>query len=116
MVSTTRRGLLVRGKRTVRSLWYARVRPEVLLALAAGTYADSVFRHFRRLGLEVKQAQTAAEAQWLAQQMRPTVIVLATDLPDDTGWLTCARITRDIPGQRVVLVERLASMEGHNYA
>jgi DNA-binding NarL/FixJ family response regulator len=45
-----------------------------------------------------------AEARRLARELHPDVVVLDADLHDESGWLTCAKLTQERPGQKVVLV------------
>lgn len=79
-------------------------RPRLLLGYADSGHAARVGRHFRRLGWEVRLAATAAEAYRLAMEFAPRVILLDTELPDESGWLTCAKITLEHPEQRVLLL------------
>jgi CheY-like chemotaxis protein len=60
--------------------------------------------HFRHLGWEVFTARSAAEVRRLAIMVRPDVVILDTDLPDESGWLVCDKITRAEPAPEVVLV------------
>ena len=83
------------GRKSSRSL---------ILAHADGPYAADCSRQFRRLGWEVHQAGSGPEARRLAEQLRPAVVILGTDLPGETGWLTCDKLVRGRPAQRVVLV------------
>lgn len=43
-------------------------------------------------------------ARRLARSESPAVVVLATRGTEESGWLTCAKLTRELPGQKVVLV------------
>jgi ActR/RegA family two-component response regulator len=80
------------------------LRPRLVLAYADSLYAALSCRHFRRLGWEVHLASSGPEARRLAHSYYPTVVVLDTELRDESGWLTCDKLTREIPGQKVVLV------------
>jgi CheY-like chemotaxis protein len=75
----------------------------ILAHLHAGFVAKTC-AHFRQLGWEVFTAQSAAEARRLAIMVRPDVVILDTDLPDESGWLVCDKITREEPAPEVVLV------------
>ncbi len=79
-------------------------RPRLVLAYADSAYAALCGRHFRRQGWEVCQASTAADVYRLARTISPRAVVLDTDLPDESGWLTCAKILLERPGLRVILV------------
>ena len=47
---------------------------------------------------------SGAEAQRLAVELLPDAIVLDVDLPDESGWLSAAKILLAQPGQRVLLL------------
>jgi CheY-like chemotaxis protein len=79
-------------------------RPRLVLAYADSRHAVLCCRQLRRLGWQVHLTTSGAEARRLAQALSPAVVVLDTDLPDESGWLTCAKLLLDSPGQRVVLV------------
>src|SRR5690349_557871 len=74
----------------------------LVLAHADGPFADACRRQFRRLGWEVHLAGSGPEARQLVEQLRPTAVVLGIDLPGETGWLTCDKIVRQRPTQRVL--------------
>jgi DNA-binding response OmpR family regulator len=80
------------------------LRQRLVLAGANTSYKAQVYRHFRRLGWDVYLVDTGNEARRLARIVRPAVVVLDTDLPDETGWLTCDKLTRESPGPQVILV------------
>ena len=79
-------------------------RPLLLLAYVDRAHAVRCGRFFRRLGWEVRLVASAAEARRLLMTLIPRAIVLDTDLPDESGWLTCAKITRDDPARYVILL------------
>jgi LuxR family maltose regulon positive regulatory protein len=47
---------------------------------------------------------SGAEAQRLAGELLPQVVVLDVDLPDESGWLSAAKILLVHPSRRVVLL------------
>src|SRR5205807_203972 len=67
-------------------------------------YADLTCRSFRRRGWDVYRARTGPEARRLARMMEPELVLLDTDLPEESGWLTCDKLTREQPHARVILV------------
>jgi DNA-binding response OmpR family regulator len=79
-------------------------RPRLVLAHTQIAYAALASRHFRRLGWDVYLTTTADEARRLARNLAPAAVVLDTDLPDESGWLVCDKLTRELPGIKVVLV------------
>jgi DNA-binding NarL/FixJ family response regulator len=91
-------------------------RPRLVLAYADSAHAALSGRHFRRLGWEVHLASTGPEARRLAQALAPSIVVLDTDLREESGWLTCAKLIQERPGQRVVLLGSDLSPEAHEFA
>jgi hypothetical protein len=80
------------------------VRPCMLVAHGDLPYAESLSRAFRRLGWDVYQARSGPEARRLARMLEPELLVLATDLAEESGWLTCEKVLADMPGVKVFLV------------
>jgi len=91
-------------------------RPLLILAYADSTYASLAGRYFRRLGWEVHLTSSGTEARRLARTLAPTVVVLDTDLADESGWLTCDKLRRERPNQKVVLVSPNPNEEGRRLA
>jgi DNA-binding response OmpR family regulator len=79
-------------------------RPCLILAHADPTFADLTCRSFRRRGWDVYRAHTGPEIRRLARMMGPDLVLLDTDLPGESGWLTCDKLTREQPHARVILV------------
>ena len=91
-------------------------RPRLVLAYADSAHAVLCCRQLRRLGWEVHLTTSGAEARRLAQALAPKVVVLDAELADESGWLTCAKLLHDRPGQRVVLVTDEVTSEGERLA
>jgi DNA-binding response OmpR family regulator len=83
-----------------------RTRPRLVLALSDDDRAELLRRKLRRRGWEVHSARAGPEARRLTQRHRPNVVILDTDLAQESGWLTCAKITLADGGQRVILVHQ----------
>jgi DNA-binding response OmpR family regulator len=49
-------------------------------------------RALQRMGWHVREAETAAGARRLIRSGAGSVAVLATELYDESGWLTCAKL------------------------
>jgi CheY-like chemotaxis protein len=81
-----------------------RFQPCLIVAHADATYAALVARSFRRRGWDVYPARSGPETRRLARLLRPDLIVMATELEQETGWLTCEKLTRETPGVKVFLV------------
>jgi DNA-binding response OmpR family regulator len=67
-------------------------------------YVLSVTRAFRRHGWGVALAAVGQEARRLAQELSASLVVLKTDLPGESGWLTCAKLSVGSEPPPVVLV------------
>ena len=76
----------------------------LIVAHADAAYTSAVGRHFRRRGWEVHSAPTGPDARRLARKLVPAAIVLGTELTDESGWLTAAKLHHERPDCKVVLV------------
>jgi CheY-like chemotaxis protein len=79
-------------------------RPRLLLGYADPAHAALCARHFRRLGWEVHLSGSGPETRRLAEALAPEVVILDVDLPEESGWLTAAKLRFDRPKQKVFLV------------
>jgi len=79
-------------------------RPCLLLAHSDPPYTNVASRYFRQCGWDVRRVESSDEARMLAWEVEPTVVVLETGLWDESGWLTCDKLTREHPGLKVILV------------
>lgn len=79
-------------------------RPCLVLAHRDGAFAKETARRFRRLGYDVYQAAGGGEARRLARMMSAELTVLDVELGDESGWLVCAKLRRERPEGRVVLL------------
>lgn len=79
-------------------------RPCLIIAHGDATYSALISRSFRRLGWDVYLARSGPEARRLACMMQPDLMVMATELEQESGWLTCEKVTRDVPHLKVFLV------------
>jgi len=52
----------------------------------------------------------------LVREAAPSVVVLATDLADESGWLTCAKLTEEFPEVRVILVGPAPTLREYEFA
>jgi DNA-binding response OmpR family regulator len=74
------------------------------MAYADSLYAARMSRQFRRQGWEVHLVHSGVEARRLAHRLRPHLLLLDADLPDESGWLTCAKLRNDAVNFRVYIV------------
>jgi len=79
-------------------------RPLLLLAYVDSAHAVRCGRFFRRQGWDVRLVASAAEARRLLSTLSPRAVVLDTELPDESGWLACAKITQEDPSLSVILL------------
>jgi CheY-like chemotaxis protein len=79
-------------------------RPRMVLAHARTEYSDTIRRFYDHLGWDLYVTRSGLEARELANRVAPAVVILGTDLPDESGWLTCDKLRQERPGQRIVLV------------
>jgi DNA-binding response OmpR family regulator len=78
--------------------------PTVILALPDEPRTVTAVSRLRRAGWQVLRAVTPWDARRLACLRGADVVVLPTDGPDESGWLTCAKLRRARPRVRVVLI------------
>jgi len=93
-----------------------RFRDRVVVALSDTVFAAWIARRLRRLGWGVHQARSATEVHRLTKEFSPQVVVLETQLPDESGWLTCEKILRDDSTVKVVLVASQWERSGQDFA
>ena len=91
----------------------------VVLAVPRPAEAAALDGALRRVGCEVFRVSTACEARRLVRMGEVTTAVLATELQDESGWLTCAKLQLTDSAVRVVLygaesprLRRLAAFVG----
>ena len=86
-------------------------RPRLVLAYADAAQAARQGRSFRRRGWEVHQTASGVEARRLAADLNPSLVILDTQLPDESGWLVCAKLRLEQPQRKIVLVDPQLSPE-----
>jgi sigma-B regulation protein RsbU (phosphoserine phosphatase) len=92
------------------------LRRRMILADGDSAHAAASARHFRRQGWEVHLAVSGPNARQLVHMLAPEVVVLDTQLPGESGWLTCAKITLIKTDVSVVLVSSEATEEEQRLA
>ena len=91
-------------------------RPRLVVAYADSSHAALSARLFRRLGWEVHLASSGPDARHLASMLAPQVLVLDVDLPEESGWLTCAKLALEPEAPQVILVACSPSAKQYRYA
>src|SRR6516162_7335231 len=92
------------------------IRPCLVLAHADPMYAALVRQIFLRLRWDVHTASSGTQARELAAELNPCLVVLDAELPDESGWLTCAKLTKEQPDLHVVLVADHIGRSSHAFA
>jgi DNA-binding NarL/FixJ family response regulator len=92
------------------------VRPTLVLAHADPLYAALIRQIFVRLRWDVHVSASGAEARELAAELTPSMVILDTELKDESGWLTCAKLTQEQPDLHVVLVADHIGASSHQFA
>ena len=95
---------------------YPEFRPCLILAHANPGYAAQALRTFRRHGWDVYTAQHGPQVRRLARMLQAQLVVLQADLPEESGWLTCDKLTRESPTIRVVLVAADPTLDQADFA
>jgi CheY-like chemotaxis protein len=90
-------------------------RPRLVLAHLDAKFAGLICRRLEAMGWDVHHADSGQQVRRLAGDLDPAAVVLSTELPGESGWLTCAKLTRERPGQRVVLVTPNAAAESRRF-
>lgn len=93
-----------------------RIRQRVVLALKDTVFAAWLARRLRRLGWGVHLTRSGEEARRLCHEYSPQVVVLDTQLEDQSGWLTCEKIVRDDPTLKVILLASQPEPNADAYA
>jgi DNA-binding response OmpR family regulator len=88
----------------------------VVLAHSDPAYAVAARRHLEMLGWEVYPASNGMEARRLAHVLNPALVVLSTEAPDESGWLTCHKLLLEQPSRTVILVAKSRSADDHAFA
>ena len=64
----------------------------------------AIARGFRRLGWDVYVARSGPEVRRLVPLLEADVVLLDAELPQESGWLTCEKLTAENPLVKVVLI------------
>jgi DNA-binding response OmpR family regulator len=76
----------------------------VVLALPESDVAAETAERLHGFGWRVHRVADCDALRELTCHMAPDVVVLPADGPDESGWLTCAKLMRAIPRLRVLVV------------
>ena len=84
-------------------------RPRLVVAEGNSAQAALLCRQFRRLGWEVHLASSGPDARRLARLLEPQLVILDTALREESGWLTCAKLTLENEELEVILLDESAT-------
>jgi DNA-binding response OmpR family regulator len=91
-------------------------RPALVVAHEDHVFAALVSNAFRQRGWDVHLAHSGPDVRRLARVVGAAAVVLDANLRDESGWLTCAKLTNELPHVRVILVSPGLSAEGCRFA
>jgi DNA-binding response OmpR family regulator len=78
--------------------------PCLVFAHSDPGFAAAAGRALRRRGWDVYAARHGPEARRLARMIGADLVLLDTELPGESGWLTCAKLAGELPLVPVILV------------
>lgn len=78
-------------------------RPRLLLVYSDSAYASQAGRYFRRLGWEVRMAPRSCDARKQVAEFQPNYVVIDVDMPNESGWLTAAKMTLSATPARIIM-------------
>lgn len=79
-------------------------RPCAIVAHHDASGAAETERRLRRLGWNVYLAHDGMEVRRLVFLLGPALVLLGVELHDESGWLTCAKLSADWPDGRIILM------------
>jgi DNA-binding response OmpR family regulator len=91
-------------------------RPALVVAHQDHVFTALVSNAFRQRGWDVHLTYSGPDARRLARTVSAAAVVLDANLRDESGWLTCAKLSRELPHVRVILVSPGLSPEGCRFA
>jgi DNA-binding response OmpR family regulator len=90
--------------------------PCLILAHSDPVYEAALARGFRRLGWDVYRVKSGPEVRRLAPMLDANLVILDAELPEESGWLTCDKLTREQSHVEVILVTGEAGPLNHAMA
>ena len=90
--------------------------PRVVIGHRDQAFAAWLGRQLEPVGWEFVAVDSAAKARVLARADRTVALFLDVDLQDESGWLTCDKVTRERPDLCVVLLSKDTRPEKQRFA
>src|SRR5262249_12017984 len=78
--------------------------PSLIVAHSDPAYEAAIARGFRRLGWDVYRVKSGPEVRRLVPMLAADLVILDAELPDESGWLTCDKLTGERERIEVILV------------
>ena len=91
-------------------------RPELIVSHRDPGQAARLGEVFRQRGFCVHSAHSGLEVRALAQSLVLPTVVLGTEPLEESGWLTCAKLTEEHPYTKVVLTTPNATARKRRFA
>ncbi len=92
------------------------LRPSILFAHGDDEYRREVSEYFRMMGIRFATTSTADQTHRLARHLDASVIVIDTELPDESGYLACAKLKTQYPESKVLLLVAAETPTTQRYA
>jgi CheY-like chemotaxis protein len=90
--------------------------PRVVIGHRDRAFAAWLGQQLSGVGWDHVAVDNAEEARVLARAERTVALFLDVDLQDESGWLTCDKVTRERPELCVVLMSKDTRPEKHRFA
>lgn len=90
--------------------------PSVLIAHPDVSYRTAVAWYLRELDWKVTATDTADSLREWARALHPDIVLVASRLPDETGFLACAKLKLEFPQCRVLMLGEKLSAEDARFA
>jgi hypothetical protein len=74
-----------------------------------------VCQQFQRLGWDVYPARSAPQVRRLAAELPAGVVIMPTHFDEESGWLACAKLTKEHPSHRVILIGEYTTPDLQRY-
>jgi DNA-binding response OmpR family regulator len=78
--------------------------PTLVVALTDPVAAAAISRACRLRGWDAYQAETGQLARFFVRTFAAATLILDVALPDESGWLTCAKLIEECPQVKVILL------------
>jgi DNA-binding response OmpR family regulator len=92
-------------------------RPRIVLGPTESAKGSRLIRHYRRLGWAIHRVAGGSNVRDLIRRLSPDLVVLDLEAEAlESSWLTCAKLTREFPQLRVILVSSRATARDRRMA